>query len=857
MNPRLRGMVLVGATIVSLTLLFLIVFIRQQKQVLLTAISNEQHSIDVQLKLLESQVSQIYTSRIKSFVKENNEVMKTFANGNREKLFQVTKPYYTTFTRENDFFKTLFFISPNNSVFLRMHKPKLFGDDVLSLSPIASKSNLNQKSMAGFEVAKMGLHYRLLQPVFMDGKYIGAVGFGIDVAWIVDILRANSEDAIGVFFSEEVMKRAVFVEQAQKVVGKQALFYNENSVLKLLPEHIDITQRVQRVSLQNTSYALLQGGSLNDFEGNLTAGILVAKNIDSLVNKTNYLILLTVVISLTLLIIAFTFLYISFGGLFNRITMLNSFLEEINKNLENQVAERTVELRQEVKEKDKAQATAVRSKEEWERTFDAVTDMISILDNQHRIVRANIAMTDHFCLPIQDVIDSKCYKIAHGLDAPPPYCPHVQLLNDHQPHTVETFNDRLQRHYSITVSPLKDYDGEFFGSVHIARDITDQKLAEEKLQKAEKMEAIGLMAGGVAHDLNNILSGVVSYPEVLLMQLSKNDVLYKPIAAIQESGKRAAAVVDDLLTIARGVATVKKSCSLNTLVDEYLNSTEFKSLQRLHPKVCVELELEEIWNILCSSVHIQKVLMNLITNAVEAIDSAGIVLVSTTNQTIDSEIIAVSSLEKGEYVVLTIQDSGSGIAKYDLERIFEPFYTKKVMGRSGTGLGLAVVWNTVKDHGAFIDVESDSNGTTFNLYFQPYREKATQARVDTDITTLKGSGTVLVVDDEIQQLTIASQMLAVLGYTVDTVASGEEAVAYCREKPVDILILDMLMAPGISGLETYRQIIEFSSLQKAVIASGFSESSSVLDAKALGVGVFIKKPYSLEQLGEAVQETLK
>lgn len=372
------------------------------------------------------------------------------------------------------------------------------------------------------------------------------------------------------------------------------------------------------------------------------------------------------------------------------------------------------------------------------------------------------------------------------------------------------------------------------------------------------MEAIGLLAGGVAHDLNNILSGVVSYPEVLLMQLSRDDKLYGPIKAIQESGERAAAVVTDLLTVARGVATVKEVYSPNTLIREYLESTELKKLQSLNPKVVIEAQLaDDTWNIHCSAVHIQKIVMNLITNAVESIDQAGTVLISTWNQKISPFTAAASSLDVGEYVVVEIKDSGSGISKHDLKHIFEPFYTKKIMGRSGTGLGLAVVWNTIKDHNAaFIQVASDDNGSTFTLYFPPCREKLVEQNSNYDIEKLKGFGSVLVVDDEEQQCDIASKMLTLLGYNVATVTSGEEAVEYCKKVPVDLLLLDMLMDPRINGLETYQQIISFSPFQEAVIASGFSEDGSILDALKLGVGSFIKKPYGLEQLGVAVKKAL-
>lgn len=516
-----------------------------------------------------------------------------------------------------------------------------------------------------------------------------------------------------------------------------------------------------------------------------------------------------------------------------------------------------------IERQEKTQHAVFRAKMIWERTFDAVPDTIIILDPDYQIIQVNRAMADMLEVPIESLIHTKCYKAFHGTDKPPPNCPHMHLLKDHKSHQSEIFDKKLQRYFSITVSPIKDSDGTFLGSVHVARDISDQKKAEvtrlateEKLQKTEKMEAIGLMAGGVAHDLNNILSGVVSYPELLLLQLEKNDALYKPLKSIRESGKRAAAVVSDLLTVARGVATVKEVCSLNSLVQEYLDSPEFKKVDSLYRAVTVQSDLQSpLPNIFCAPVHIQKVLMNLVTNALEAIKGEGTVFVSTENRSVPPDVTTPLAATMN-YVVLTVRDTGSGISEAALKRIFEPFYSSKVMGRSGTGLGLAVVWNTIKDHDGSIQVTSDDKGTTFTVHFPASTEEPVLPEDAIKIETLQGRGSVLVVDDEQQQREIATKMLTILGYTVKSVASGEEAVIFCRHNSVDILLLDMIMAPGLNGAQTYQQVVEFNPSQKAIIVSGFSKSDDIQTALDLGVGDFVKKPYSMEQLGRTIKEVL-
>jgi PAS domain S-box-containing protein len=399
-----------------------------------------------------------------------------------------------------------------------------------------------------------------------------------------------------------------------------------------------------------------------------------------------------------------------------------------------------------------------------------------------------------------------------------------------------------------------------------AYDITERKLAErelregqEKIARLQKMESLGLLAGGVAHDLNNVLSGIVSYPELLLLDLPENSRLRKPIETMQKSGHRAVAIVQDLLTVARGVATMKEPLDLNDIIREYLESPEFHELKEHHPAAKIKTNLDT--DLLCisgSPVHIRKVVMNLVSNAAEAIEVNGTVAISTVNRYIDKPLRGYDDVRTGEYAVLAVFDDGSGISSEDLERIFEPFYTKKVLGRSGTGLGLAVVWNVVQDQKGYIDVQSTENGTTFELYFPITRETIADRESSLPIGDYKGAGeTILVVDDVATQREIACAMLSVLGYKTTAVSSGEEAVDYLQAHTVDLILLDMIMDPGINGRETYERVIKIHPNQKAIITSGFAETDDVREAQRLGAGPYIKKPLTLEKIGFAIKDELK
>jgi signal transduction histidine kinase/uncharacterized protein YjeT (DUF2065 family) len=382
----------------------------------------------------------------------------------------------------------------------------------------------------------------------------------------------------------------------------------------------------------------------------------------------------------------------------------------------------------------------------------------------------------------------------------------------------------------------------------------------EQLQRAQKMEAIGMLAGGVAHDLNNILSGLVSYPELILMDLPEDSPLEKPIRTIQQAGERAANIVQDLLTLARRGVSVSEVVNLNQVIHDYLKSPEYENLRAHHPDINLITELDDdLMDISGSPIHLVKTVMNLISNAAEAMMSSGIIRIETKNRYIDTPIRGYDDIEEGDYVVMTVTDNGIGISNEDIDRIFEPFYTKKVMGRSGTGLGMAVVWGTVKDHRGYIDIRSSPNqGTTITIHLPATKERRMLAGKPETIEALSGSGErILVVDDVAEQREIATSMLARLGYTVKNVASGEAAVEYIREHRVDVLVLDMIMDPGIDGLETYRRIIQIRPDQPAVITSGFSESERVHEARKLGAGIYVKKPYRLDTIARAVRAVLK
>jgi PAS domain S-box-containing protein len=503
---------------------------------------------------------------------------------------------------------------------------------------------------------------------------------------------------------------------------------------------------------------------------------------------------------------------------------------------------------------------------DWENTFDSVDDIIFLLDPDNRIMRLNkaalnlVGMSHRAAigLPIFDCVKNLPSDFMSGAEATGN--PKGNIIKV----TIETGEGN--RTYELTWNPLMDGNNDNVGTVLFGKDITLRLAAEEaklelekKLQKAKKMEAIGTLAGGVAHDLNNVLSGVVSYPELLLMQLPEDSPLRKPLETILQSGIKASAIVQDLLTLARRGVTTFEVVSLNKIVNDYLSSPEFEKLRFHHPDVSTKTHLDpDLLYIEGSPVHLSKTIMNLVSNAAEAMPQGGKIAIATYNQYVDRPIRGHDDIAEGDYVVLEIADNGLGISEKDLERIFEPFYTKKEMGRSGTGLGMSVVWGTVKDQNGYIDVESRvDSGTTFTLYFPVTRKEFIEGDDAFDLKDLSGNGELLLVVDDIEeQRIIAVSILSQLGYSADAVSGGLEAIVYLKDHKVDLLVLDMIMDPGIDGLETYKRALEINPDQKAIITSGFSETDNVKKAQELGAGEYVKKPYNIRSLGLAVKAAL-
>lgn len=297
---------------------------------------------------------------------------------------------------------------------------------------------------------------------------------------------------------------------------------------------------------------------------------------------------------------------------------------------------------------------------------------------------------------------------------------------------------------------------------------------------------------------------------------------------------------------------------MNSIITEFLDSVEGQRLRTKYPNITIVTELDDnLQNIKGSSIHLSKVIMNLLHNALEAMPAGGQVLISTSNTRLDTGIEVYEPIPAGDYVRTAVADNGVGIHQSDFHRIFEPFYTRKTTDRSGTGLGMTVIWATIKDHGGYLDIQSrEGQGTTLTIYLPATQENADIEHSRIALEDYIGTETILVVDDSTEQRDITKSILEKLGYSVITAASGMEAVQKIQQQPVDLVILDMIMPGGLDGLETYTEILRIVPNQKAIINSGFSESERVKEVQHLGAGSYVQKPFTMERLGMAIRKEL-
>ncbi|MBW2337368.1 MAG: PAS domain S-box protein [Deltaproteobacteria bacterium] len=412
----------------------------------------------------------------------------------------------------------------------------------------------------------------------------------------------------------------------------------------------------------------------------------------------------------------------------------------------------------------------------------------------------------------------------------------------------------------LSVSLLKDQDGLPMGYRGILRDVSERKKTEEEkhkletqLQQAQKMESIGTLAGGIAHDFNNILMGIQGNASLMLLKIDSEHPNHEKIKNIEKYVQNGTALTKQLLGFARRGKYLLKATDLNEIIDK--SSSLFA---RTKKEIRIHTDLyEDLWTAEVDRGQIDQVLLNLYVNAWQAMSNGGDLYLQTENVILDRSYIKPYTVEPGRYAKISVSDTGVGIDKETQERIFEPFFTTKEMGR-GTGLGLASVYGIIKSHGGYINVYSEKErGTVFTIYLPASAKEVLRDEEGSPAMLVKGTGTILLIDDEKMILEVGLELLEELGYTVLSAMSGQEAIDVFQKDQdnIDLVIMDMIM-PGMGGGETFDRLKEINPEVKVLLSSGYSINGQATKIIRRGCDGFIQKPFNMNLLAEKIQKIL-
>ena len=507
-----------------------------------------------------------------------------------------------------------------------------------------------------------------------------------------------------------------------------------------------------------------------------------------------------------------------------------------------------------VTERERTAAALQSAMRDWQTTFDAVGDGILLLDADQRVLRTNKAGCEMFRASSGEIVGRPCWETAHGTTAPPPDCPMARTQQSLSRESAEF--DQDGRRLVFTVDPILDEEGRYQGAVHSVRDVTERRLLEGQLQQAQKLESVGRLAGGVAHDFNNMLSVILGHAELALDGMDASHPIHRHLIQIEQAAGHSANLTNQLLAFARRQTVVPQVLDLNDTVSAML-----KMLQRSLGEdiALVWIPGASPWPVRIDPTQLDQVLTNLCVNARDAIAGVGELTIDTHHATLDAAACdSVPGAAPGDYVVLAVSDTGAGIPPDMIARIFEPFFTTKQAGR-GTGLGLATVYGIARQNGGFITLSSEpSAGTTFNVHLPRRVGENVGAAAPAAAVAPRGRGeTVLLVEDEPGILELATEVLERQGYTVLDAGSPEEALRLARDHSgmIHLLLTDVVM-PAMNGVELLREVVSLRPGIRSVFLSGYT--ADVIAARGvLSADVhFVQKPFTADALATKVRQAL-
>ena len=511
---------------------------------------------------------------------------------------------------------------------------------------------------------------------------------------------------------------------------------------------------------------------------------------------------------------------------------------------------------------DQKQAEEALRKSEQEKSIilDNMSELAFHIGADMRILSANRAVYKSFKFP-SDYLEGKiCYEVFHNRDKICSACPVTKAMKTGQSQATSLISS-FGKHWILRGYPVRDENDNITGAVEVVTEITEHVEAEEEkkklesqLHQARKMESVGTLAGGIAHDFNNLLMAIQGNVSLALLDMDSLHPHYQRLKNVEKYVRSGADLTKQLLGFARGGKYEVKPTDLNELIKK--GSAMFG---RTNKEITIYRKCQkDVWTVEVDQGQIDQVLLNMYVNAWQAMPAGGELYLQTENITLDETYARSYGIKPGNYVKISVTDTGTGMDKETKEKIFDPFFTTKEMGR-GVGMGLASAYGIIKNHGGVIDVYSEKDeGTTFNIYLPASEAMVSdQGTVVEEKQLLTGHETVLLVDDEDMIINVGKEILGTLGYNVISAKSGEEGIEIYRKNQDDIgmVILDMVM-PGMNGGETYDNLKEINPEIKVLLSSGYSLNGQASAILKRGCDGFIQKPFTLKHISRKIREIL-
>ncbi|MDH5523933.1 MAG: ATP-binding protein [Desulfobulbaceae bacterium] len=871
MSIRSQAISLVLLIILILSTTFLWMSFRQQKEHLKQVIHEKEEGAHFLSRIIQEEIFANYKTRIISLATTKQPVLKAFAERDRKQLYKAALPFYNNIKNENKHFYAMHFNLPDGTVLLRMHNPDFFGDSLKEVRPMVMQVHQTHKQVTGYDIGRMGLFYRVIQPVFFQKKYIGSLEFGIRYQQLIELLQERISKEIVLAIKTENWQKATKIPLDNKTEadGYTLISFGHPELAAELAARSSAENHDRNFNFDGRDYSFLSKIELKNSAQETVANVYLALDITNVLAKAHRFQTKIISLVLVFLALASLVLYFSFGQLLKKILSLNYSLRQSNLDLFN-------------------------SKSYVDNLLLAMSDGLLVTAPDDTITKCNPSICALLGYSKEELTSKKIFtlfknQIAIKKTLTSSIASGRTCRNEFA--IINRKNMEIPIIFSAT--PLFNDEKEYLGHVCVATEITDQKKTERLLRQAhddlevrvkqrtaqladankallremeerekieadlmqaQKMKAIGTLAGGIAHDFNNILTAILGYVELARYNAGKTDIV-PFLNEVFKAGQRAKELVKQILTFSRQSEQEKKPILIYPIIKETLKLLRSSIPSNIEIKTFIDSECGPVMG---DPTQIHQILMNLCTNAYQAMQEHGGILTVTLKQTKQTDNIMAAADEPGRYLQLAVTDTGAGMEKNTLERIFEPYFSTKEATK-GTGLGLAVVHGIVTSYGGWITVNSNpGQGTTFTVYLPLCKTMPDHNAFNSQPAPLtRGNENILVIDDEQEIATLLKLMLTPLGYNITQMTDSTEAWKWFSQNPeqVDLVITDMTM-PKITGTDLAKKMFSLRPTLPIILCTGYSDLINEEKAKEMGISSFIMKPIEQQTIAQTVRNCL-